>query len=185
MAPISSAGPRKTIQKLNCPVAAPSGRGWYCSQAERPHSPAAREGSEKNPERRTDVSQTTDGEKSYTEDEDSANMWQPTSERLQVWRVNACRETDAHFPSDPARKNSPNGVLERRTGGFWLQLQMFCQCFLKKKKNLTCSVIGDKSVNHATHTRLSLPRLAISIPQTLPQIQHWTSGLNLNQGKPK
>lgn len=82
-------------------MATPSGRAEYCDQAERhgvhserPHSPAAREGSEKNPERRTDVSQTTDRDTSYTEDEDFANMWQPTSERLQVRRVNACRGGD-------------------------------------------------------------------------------------------
>lgn len=115
----------------SCPVAASSGQGRYCSQAERrgdhserPHSPAAREGSEKNPERRTDVSQTADRKRSYTEDEDFATMWQPTSERLQVWRVNACRETDAHFSSDPAEKQP-----ERRPGETRWGSRCSCRCF--------------------------------------------------------
>lgn len=72
-------------------VATSRGQDRNYSQAERlslqsrhPRTPTAREGSEKNPERRTDVSQTTERETSYNEDEDFSNMWQPTSERLQV-----------------------------------------------------------------------------------------------------
>lgn len=152
----------------SCPVAAPAGHGRYCSQAERrgghserPHSPAAREGSEKNPERRTDVSQTTDGGKSYTEDEDFANMWQPTSERLQVWRANTCRETDAHFPPPPAiqPKNSP----ERRPGETRRGSRCSCRCFVSQIFHMlwsTCSAVGAKSANRAAHAADPAPLLA-------------------------
>lgn len=89
-------------------VATSCGLDWNYSQAERlsiqsrhPRTPAAREGSEKNPERRTDVSKTTERETNYNEDEDFSNMWQPTSERLQVC-INMCPETE-----ESELKNTP------------------------------------------------------------------------------
>lgn len=105
-------------------MAAPSGQGWYCSQAERrgdhserPHSPAAREGSEKNPERRTDVSQTTDREKGYVEDEDfcehvAANV----GETAGMARKRVSTDGRTHIFPAIQLKNSPNGVLGRRAG---------------------------------------------------------------------
>lgn len=95
-------------------------------------------------------------------------MWQPTSERLQVWRVNACRETDAHFPSDPARKTARTASWRDAQGVLAAAADVLSVLFFY----LTCSVIGDKSVNHATHS--DDPASAISIPRTRKHTTgHW------------
>lgn len=127
-----------------------------------PHTPAAREGSEKNPERLTDVSQTTARETSYKEDEDFSKMWQPTSERLQVC-VNMwpATEESERFSWKTRKKR---GFQSGETLGFLLQLQMFSQHDLSHGLYLTCStaVFGGESgcswyhITHIDNTVLPL-----------------------------